>query len=101
MKQFEKFKQKLDIFGGYITEPDIKYFESGKCRTTFAIPLKEKKEDTPIFLNCECWGKLAEKAATLNKGDEVLVIGYLKETEYESKIGEKKKKIIFVVKGII
>lgn len=100
-EEFEQFKQNLDIFGGYITQPELRFFESGKCKCTFAIPLKKNKEDEAIFLNCECWGKLAEKVGELKKGDEVLVFGYLKENEYKDKEGKNKKNIIFVVKGLI
>lgn len=101
MEKYNDFKLNLDIFGGFITAPDIRYFESGKSKCTFAIPLKKDKDSNPIWLNCECWGKLAEKVGELEKGTEVLVFGYLKEVEYETKDREKKTKIIFIVKGII
>lgn len=101
MEKFENFKLKLDIFGGYMTKPDIKYFESGKCKTTFAIPLEKNKDDEAKWLNCECWGKLAEKCAELEKGDEVLIFGYFKESEYKDKEGKPKTKITFIVKGVI
>ena len=101
MEKYNDFKLKLDVFGGSITAPEVKYFDSGKCKTTFAIPLRKKKEDNAIFLNCECWGKLAEKVGELEKGTEVLVFGYLKENEYKDKEGKNKKNIIFIVKGLI
>ena len=102
MEKYKKFEQNLQCFGGYITEPKIHYYESGKCKCEFAIPLKLKKDDEPVFLNCECWGRIAEKAGELKKGDEVLVYGFLKEVEYETiKTKEKKTKIVFMVKGIV
>lgn len=101
MEKYNDFKLNLDIFGGFITAPDIRYFESGKSKCTFAIPLKKDKDSNPIWLNCECWGKLAEKVGELEKGTEVLVFGYLKEVEYENKDREKKTKIIFIAKGVL
>lgn len=101
MEKFNEFKLNLDVFGGFITAPDIKYFESGKAKCTFAIPLKKDKDNKPLWLNCECWGKLAEKVGELAKGTEVLVFGYLKENEYKDKEGNNKKSTIFVVKGLI
>lgn len=101
MEKYEQFKLNLDIFGGYITQPELRFFESGKCKCTFAIPLKKNKDDEAIFLNCECWGKLAEKVGEFKKGDEVLVLGYFKENEYKNEKGVVKKKIVFIVKGII
>lgn len=101
MEKYEQFKLNLDIFGGYITQPELRFFESGKCKCTFAIPLKKNKDDEAIFLNCECWGKLAEKVGEFKKGDEVLAFGNLKEDTYKDKEGKHKKKIVFVVKGIL
>ena len=75
--EFEQFEQKLKIFNGYITQPEVRYFENGKCKCSFAIPLKKNKEDEPTWLNCEAWGRNAEKVGELKKGDEVLVFGYL------------------------
>lgn len=102
MEKYNEFKQNLDVFNGYLSaDPDIRYFESGKCKTTFSIPLSKGKDSETVWLNAECWGRIAEKASEYKKGDEVLVFGYLKEVEYETKDKEKKTKIIFVVKGII
>lgn len=101
MEQFEQFKQNLDVFNGYLSaDADIRYFESGKCKTTFSIPLKPKEGDA-VWLNCECWGRTAEKCAELKKGDEILVFGYFKESEYKNKEGETKTKTVFIVKGVI
>lgn len=100
--KFDEFKQNLDIFSGYLSaDADIKYFESGKCKTTFSIPLNRSKDSDTLWLNCECWGRMAEKCAELKKGNEVLVFGFFKEDEYKNKEGIKVKKIIFAVKGLI
>ena len=97
--EYIPYKAELDKFTGYITTPELKYFENGKCKCTFGIPLK--KDEEVIWLNCECWGRIAEKCAELKKGDEVLVFGYFKEDEYKNKEGKHVKKKIFVVKGVI
>ena len=101
-EEFEEFKLNLDIYGGYLSaDAELRYFESGKCKATFSIPLKKHKEDEAKWLNCECWGTLAEKAGELKKGEEVLVFGYLKESEYKDKEGKTKTKIVFAVRGIV
>lgn len=100
-EEFEQFKQNLDIFGGYITQPELRYFENGKAKCTFAIPLKKNKDDEVKWLNCEAWGRYAEITGELKKGDEVLVLGYFKENEYKNEKGVIKKKIVFIIKGII
>ena len=86
-EQFEKFEKSYKIFNGYISSNvDIKYFEKGGCKCTFAIPLKENKDSQPVFLNCEAWNKTAEKISeTYKKGDEITIMGYFKESEYNGK----------------
>lgn len=102
MEKFNELQANLISFNGYLSaDAEIRYFESGKCKTTFSIPLKKEVKDEAIWLNCECWGRIAEKCSELKKGDEVLIFGYLKEVEYETKDKEKKTKIIFIVKGCI
>jgi single-stranded DNA-binding protein len=100
-EEFEQFKQILDVFGGYITQPELRYFENGKAKCTFAIPLKKNKDDEAKWLNCEAWGRYAEIAGELKKGDEVLVFGYFKESQYKDKEGKEKTNIVFIVKGVL
>lgn len=85
-EQFEQFRQNLEWFSGRITEVKIDFFESGKCKATFAIPLKKNKDDEAIFLNCVLWNKKAEEfAEKYKKGDEVCIGGYFTENEYNNK----------------
>lgn len=101
-EQFEQFEQKLKLFSGYITQPELRYSENGKCKCTFGIPLKKSKDSEPIWLNCECWDRKAEEIGNkFKKGDEVLIMGYFKESKYEDKEGKIKTKIIFIIKGIL
>ena len=85
IKDFEQFEKKLKTFTGFMSEPQIKYFDSGAIKTTFSIPLKKNKEDKPIYLNCLCWGKMAEKVAEYEKGFLVSVQGYFEENEKDGK----------------
>lgn len=91
----KKFKKIYDIFTGKIANtPEIKYFENGKAKCKFSIPLKDG--ENTFWLNCECWESRAEFVSQqLKKGDEVTVLGYFKENEYNGKTN-----IIFNVKGI-
>lgn len=95
IEELKKFRKIYDVFTGIIAnDPEIKYFESGKVKCKFSIPIKDV--ETTNWLNCECWGNRAEFAAErLKKGDEVTVFGYFKENEYNGKTN-----IIFNVKGI-
>ena len=88
MKEFEQFEEK--VFSGFISEPEIKYLDSGASVTKFSIPLKKQKDDEPVWLNCEIWNKdtFAEEH---KKGDFVTVIGRLTKEEYQEKIYTKFK----------
>ena len=85
MEKFEAHELHLKWFAGYMNKPEIKYLESGSIKTTFSIPLKKKKEDEPVWLNCVAWGKLAEHVAEFEKGSFVTVGGYFEEREYDGK----------------
>jgi single-stranded DNA-binding protein len=83
----EKFKShELKIFSGFMSEPDINYFESGNNKTKFSIPLKHKKDDEPLWLNCIAWGAASEHIAeNFKKGSFVTVIGKFQIDEYQGK----------------
>ena len=88
MKEFEQFEEK--VFSGFISDPEIKYLDSGSNVTKFAIPLKKNKDDEPIWLNCELWNKdtFAEEH---RKGDFVTVTGSFKQETYQEKTYTKFK----------
>lgn len=45
-----------------------------------------KNGEETVFVNCEAWGRLANYAANIKKGDPVLVFGQMREHEYNDKI---------------
>jgi single-stranded DNA-binding protein len=42
-------------------------------------------DDNTVFVNCEAWGRLANYAAGIKKGDPVLVFGQIRSHEYNDK----------------
>ncbi|MBO7696206.1 MAG: single-stranded DNA-binding protein [Methanobrevibacter sp.] len=84
-EKFNEFELRLKWFSGYISEPNIQYFEKGSCKTSFSIPLKKQKDDDPCWLNCVAWNKLAEQAGDIKKGELITVGGYFSEREYNDK----------------
>lgn len=77
----------LSFFKGYLSkDPELQYFESGKCCVSFSLPLKKSKDDEAVWLNCKAWGEMAETISdTFTKGDGIMVGGTLQETEYKGK----------------
>lgn len=82
-EDFEQFE--LKTFVGYLSaDAEVKYFESGKNKVTFSLPLSYAKDSETFWLKCEIWNK--EEFGELKKGTQVLVQGYLVDSEYNDKI---------------
>lgn len=76
------------ISGRLTKDAELKYFESGKCKTTFNIAVDNyiNKEKITSFFNCVLWDRQAEFAAEyFKKGKNVSVFGELKKEEYKEK----------------
>lgn len=78
MEKFKDFEKNLKTFNGYMGEPKLRYFDNGGCVCDFSIPLKNKKDDTPVWLNCKTYNQLAEKIGEYAKGTNITVQGYFK-----------------------
>ena len=80
---------KLD--SGYIAsgsvsrDPEMKTTTTGKFVTEFSIIAGKKPDGTTRFVNCKAWNDLAQAAATLRKGESVMVAGRLDSREYNGK----------------
>lgn len=86
------------IMWGYVPF-DAKFYEfaSGKCKAGFTLTYGNSKDanghKTPVNVYCEAWGKLAkEYCAGIEKGDNVIVAGYMVKDDWSS---EKKGKEVY------
>ncbi|MNT26948.1 Single-stranded DNA-binding protein [compost metagenome] len=76
-------------------DPEIKYFESGKSKTTFNLavdrPVKRTEGvDTTDWFRIELWGKSAEIAAEyVKKGKLVGIVGRLEFSRWTDANGQK------------
>ena len=74
-------------------DPEIKYFEGGKCKTTFSLAVDRPKfggEAKTDWFRVELWGKNAENAAEwLKKGNTVWASGRLEMEEWKGQDGTK------------
>ena len=74
-------------------DPEIKYFESGKSRTTFSIAVdrwnaKTKQREADWF-NIQLWDKKAESAAEwIKKGSMVSIEGRISISKWQAPDGE-------------
>lgn len=53
------------------------------CKWGMAVG--KDKDDNTVFVNCEAWGRLANYAAGIKKGDPVLVFGQMQSREHNDK----------------
>ena len=85
------------IVGRAGQDPDVKYFESGKVKTTFSLAVnrwdsKTKGEVTDWF-NIELWDKLAEIAGEyVKKGKLVAVDGRLAMSKWNDASGSSRER---------
>ena len=81
------------IVGRVGQDPEIKYFESGKSKTTFSVAVnrynfKTRQNDTDWF-NVQLWDKKAESAAEwIKKGALVAIDGRIMVSKWQSPHGE-------------
>ena len=87
------------IVGRAGQDPEMKYFESGKVKTTFSVAVsrwdsKTKAEVTDWF-NIELWDKLAEIAGEyVKKGRQVCIDGRLVSNKWTGPDGEAKERFV-------
>ncbi len=89
------------IISGFLGS-DAKYKEVGQKstpRTSFPVKVDERGEEREaVWANCTCWRDLAERTASLRKGDVVLAAGKLR--SYEGTDGKTYTELVcdFVIK---
>lgn len=87
----------LSLVGRVGADPEIKYFESGRAKTTFTLATDRKvgQDKKTDWHRVELWGKPAESAAEhIRKGDVIGVTGSLEYNQYETSDGQKRKDAI-------
>ena len=86
-------------------DAEIKYFESGKIRTTFSLAVnrwdsKTKAEVTDWF-NIDVWDKQAEFAGEyIKKGRLVVVDGRIQSSKWKDASGEERERYLIVANNV-
>ena len=86
-------------------DPEMKYFESGKVKTTFSVAINrwdsKVKENVTDWFNIEVWDKQAEFAGEyVKKGREVAVDGRISISKWTDQTGEEKERFLVVANDI-
>ena len=86
------------LTGNIGREPEIKYFESGKCKVELTVAIRQRDKDAPAFwVQVDMWNKQAEYAQNyLHKGATIFVQGTVTEETFTRRNGEAGHKIVLV-----
>ena len=93
------------VVGRAAQDAEIKYFESGKIRTTFSLAVnrwdsKTKAEVTDWF-NIDVWDKQAEFAGEyIKKGRLVVVDGRIQSNKWKDASGEERERYLIVANNV-
>lgn len=90
----------VTMVGRLTADPELRYTQNGLAVANFTVASNERIFDRatnewhdgePLFLRGSVWRDYAENvAASLHKGDHVMVTGALQQRQYETKDGEKR-----------
>ena len=84
----------ITIAGNVGQQPELRITASGMAVVDFTVATTHGKDDKKktSWFNVVCFGKTAENvAASVNKGDSVIVMGRMEQDEYTKKDGTKGK----------
>jgi len=81
------------VSGFLIGDPEKRFTQNNTAVTNFAIQVAQagNRNDQPFVVRVTCWRNLADYAASLQKGAEVVVEGRLQVNQYEAAGGIVKR----------
>ncbi|MEY4142279.1 MAG: hypothetical protein RL110_1651 [Bacteroidota bacterium] len=96
-KMMNQLRNKVSLMGRLGSAPEINNFESGRKLVRFSLATNERYKDKTgewqeevQWHTINVWGKIADRAEKLDKGQELLLEGKIAYQSYENAKGEKK-----------
>jgi single-strand DNA-binding protein len=87
----------VTLVGNMTKDPELRYTTGGRAVASFGLAVNRRYQvngewqEQVSFFNIVAWGDLGENAAaSLAKGNRVVVTGRLEQRSYETKDGEKR-----------
>ena len=87
----------VTLVGNVTRDPELRYTTGGRGVASFGLAVNRRYQvngewqEQVSFFNIVAWGDLGENAAaSINKGNRVIVTGRLEQRSYETKEGEKR-----------
>lgn len=93
------------VIGRAGQDAEIRYFESGKVKTTFSLAVNrwdsKTKDNVTDWFNIEVWDKQAEFAGEyIKKGREVAVDGRISISKWTDQTGEERERFLVIANDI-
>lgn len=82
---------------------ELKYTTSNKAVASFSIAITRtyKGQNESDFINCECWGQVAETLSKYtHKGDLIAVNGNIRTEKYQDSNGNNKIRTYIIVNRV-
>lgn len=102
--------ENASIVGNLVDDPDLRYTPDGTAVATIRVassrsvynPQTGQREDRDtLFLTISCWKSLGENvAASLRKGQRVVVSGRLTERSWETREGDRRSRIEMTAEAV-
>jgi len=87
----------VTLVGNLTKDPELRYTATGRGVASFGLAVNRRYQqngewqEQVSFFNVVAWGDLGENAAaSLNKGNRIVVTGRLEQRSYDTKEGEKR-----------
>lgn len=95
----------VTVIGRAGQDAEIRYFESGKVKTTFSLAVNrwdsKSKDNVTDWFNIEVWDKQAEFAGEfIKKGREVAVDGRISISKWTDQTGEEKERFLVIANDV-
>lgn len=95
----------VTVIGRAGQDAEIRYFESGKVKTTFSLAVNrwdsKSKENVTDWFNIEVWDKQAEFAGEfIKKGREVAIDGRISISKWTDQTGEEKERFLVIANDV-
>lgn len=92
------------LVGNLTRDPELRFTTGGRANCTFGLAVNRRYQqnnewvEQTSFFNCVAWGDLGQNlAASVAKGNRIIVFGRLEQRSYETKEGEKRSVVEVVV----
>ncbi|MEO0374121.1 MAG: single-stranded DNA-binding protein [Cyanobacteria bacterium P01_A01_bin.17] len=90
----------MNLIGRLGADPEIQFYESGKCKARVGIALDEGKDKPPSWVQIEAWGTTAEILSNYcRKGNQIGVSGRLKQDRRQDQATGQNRSFLYVVAG--